>query len=1061
MTPTLSINDVSQAEGNAGASVFTFTVSLSTATHGGITYDICTADGTAQDGSAAGEDGDYTAKCLTGQSIPDGTQSAQFTVNVNGDAAGEPNETFFVNATNVVGATVSDGQGQGTIVNDDPIVAAIHVIQGSGTSSPFAGSLVQTSGVVTLLKTGVNTGEGAASGFFIQTPDGAADSDPNTSEGLFVFTSSVPTVSVGDNVTVAGTAIEFNGMTEISPVTSISVNSTGNGIPTPVTLTTTILDPTAPPSQPQLEKYEGMRLAAAALRTVAPNDGFYDVDTVLNTVARPFREPGIEISNAVPPDPQTGTPDCCIPRMSAVPVPVPTGNEFTVAGFNIENFNGGATQKQKASLAIRDVMRLPDIIGHVEILNLVSLQALAAQVNADTVAAGQPDPQYTAHLIPAPAGGTQNLGFLVKSSRVAVDSVTQERAAETFVNPVNNQTETLHDRPPLVLRARINPAGVNLPVIAVVNHLRSFIDIELVTGEGVRVREKRKKQAESTAGLLQELQTNNPGTPVVSVGDYNAFQFSSGYDDSLSVLKGTPTADDQIVVDQSPDVVNPNFFNLIDDLPAEERYTFIFEGTPQVLDHVLVNTIARARNTRFAVARNNSDFPEAPPALFATNAARPERNSDHDMPVAYFNLNGAALEGKVLISELRFRGPTGPTNEFVELYNNTDADITVNSTDGSAGWSVAMESDAFEIAGPNAPAAVASLFVIPNGTVIPARSHYLAANSTGYDLQTTAEPDDTFTGDMPDDAGVALFTTSVLQNYDLNTRLDAAGAAGAPPIVTQPAATNPLFYEGGGLDPVFANNNYSYVRKLSSGRPQDTDDNSADFITVSTDPAALGGDALLGAPGPESLESPIQLTGKIKSVLLDSLCSGTGTALANPLQATSPDGEEITGCQNRARDTTPLTVTQPNTSAAGTLFIRRRFINTTSQPVTRLRFRVVDITTTNGVSVPPGTADLRLLSAGDVTITTTNGQNVEVKGLTLEQPPAQPLGGGYNSTVAAGTINTGTPLLPGTSIAVQFRLGVQQAGTFRFFVNVEGLLDDSLSPVRGVGKTRAGRGEKP
>ena len=66
--------------------------------------------------------------------------------------------------------------------------------------------------------------------------------------------------------------------------------------------------------------------------------------------------------------------------------------------------------------------------------------------------------------------------------------------------------------------------------------------------------------------------------PVISVGDYNAYQFNSGYDDSISVIKGNPTPDDQIVVDQSPDLVNPNLSNLTETLPAAERYSFIFEG---------------------------------------------------------------------------------------------------------------------------------------------------------------------------------------------------------------------------------------------------------------------------------------------------------------------------------------------------------------------------------------------------------------------------------------------------------------------------------------------------
>jgi uncharacterized protein len=149
-----------------------------------------------------------------------------------------------------------------------------------------------------------------------------------------------------------------------------------------------------------------------------------------------------------------------------------------------------------------------------------------------------------------------------------VTSVIAERTTDTYINPNTSNPETTHDRPPLVFRGTVDPSGPSpLPVIVVVNHMRSFIDIELVAGEGVRVRAKRKAQAESLAGLLQELQTNNPTTPVIWVGDYNAFQVNNGYDDPISVLKGIPTPDDQIVVDQSPDLVNPNAYNLIDDVP--------------------------------------------------------------------------------------------------------------------------------------------------------------------------------------------------------------------------------------------------------------------------------------------------------------------------------------------------------------------------------------------------------------------------------------------------------------------------------------------------------------
>ena len=233
------------------------------------------------------------------------------------------------------------------------------------------------------------------------------------------------------------------------------------------------------------------------------------------------------------------------PNMTAVPVPTPLATEFTIASYNIENFNNNATQRQKASLTVRTVLHYPDIIGAVEIFDLADLQALRDQINNDAIANSDPNPMYEAYLIEQDGtseDNDQDVGFLVKTSRVSVTSVTQEREEETFAEPGGgNPAAILHDRPPLVLDAVVDPSGANpRRVLVIVNHLRSFIDAELVGGDGPRVREKRKKQAESLADLLNDLQTANPGVPVVSVGDYNAYQFNSGLDDSLSVIKGNP-----------------------------------------------------------------------------------------------------------------------------------------------------------------------------------------------------------------------------------------------------------------------------------------------------------------------------------------------------------------------------------------------------------------------------------------------------------------------------------------------------------------------------------------
>jgi hypothetical protein len=610
-----------------------------------------------------------------------------------------------------------------------PISLNIHDIQGSGATTPYSGQFVSTSGIVTALK---------SNGFFLQNLAVNYDLDPTTSEGIFVFTSSAPTVSPGDAVGILGTPGEFFNLTQIESTLpgDVVVSTTGNALPAPTVLTTTILNPAGTPDQ--LEPLESMRVHADSLVSVAPTNNFGETFTVLDGVARPLREPGIEFGLPIPPDPTTNAPDCCIPiwdlnperimidsdglagaspisvtsnvtfsnvtgpldftfddykidpetppshsgGMSAVPVPTPAAGEFTVAGYNIENFNNNATQRAKAALAIRDVLHLPDVIGTIEIFELSGLQALAAEIEAISGV------HYEARLFEndgTSGDADQDVGFLIKTSRVQIDSVTQiekpgcdgtAATCNTFIDPNTNAPALLNDRPPLVLRATVDAATLNpRPVIIVVNHTRSFIDIELVTGEGPRVRAKRKAQAEFLADLLQELQTDNPGIPVMSVGDYNAYQFNDGYTDPISVIKGTPTADDQMVVDASPPVVNPNFVNLSDSLPADQKYSFIFEGTPQLIDHQIINTVAASYLQRYHIARNNTDFPEVPGSLFANDATRPERNSDHDMPVAYYKFPNAATTTTVSDASAIY----SPANQTVALTANvTTAAGTVN-----------------------------------------------------------------------------------------------------------------------------------------------------------------------------------------------------------------------------------------------------------------------------------------------------------------------------------------------------------------------------------------------
>jgi hypothetical protein len=377
------------------------------------------------------------------------------------------------------------------------------------------------------------------------------------------------------------------------------------------------------------------------------------------------------------------------------------------------------------------------------------------------------------------------------------------------------------------------------------------------------------------------------------------------------------------------------------------------------------------------------------------------------------------LESPIVISEFRLSGENGLNDEFIELYNNTDAPFTVNAMDGSAGWSLVVSSDGF------------ARFTVPNGTVIPARGHYLATNSQGYSLgfypggntNSNATGNITYTTNIPEDAGIALFTSATPADWTLANRVDAVGFD---------TVTNPLYREGAGLPFEFtAAEQYSYIRHSAtsstasggvSGIPQDTDNNAADFTLVSTTSTVADTPVVLGAPGPENLSSPVLRND-------------------NQFGIQDLDPAACKGCApNRVR---------AGSGGEGTLAIRRTFTNNTGQGVTRLRFRIVDITTLHSPVTGDGTqAILTAVTAPDETVATSTGNKL-VRGTTLEEPPDQTFpGGGLNSSLSAGSVTLLAPLANGASVNLQFLLNVQQAGRFRFFVAIEALTQQFSPTIR-------------
>ena len=113
---TMSINDVSQAEGNSGTTDYAFTVSLSQAAIQPVTVQYATVDGAAKAGS------DYTAASGT-LTIPIGQSSAPVVVSINGDTDSETDESFLVRLSGAANAAIAKNDGVGTIRNDDALPA--------------------------------------------------------------------------------------------------------------------------------------------------------------------------------------------------------------------------------------------------------------------------------------------------------------------------------------------------------------------------------------------------------------------------------------------------------------------------------------------------------------------------------------------------------------------------------------------------------------------------------------------------------------------------------------------------------------------------------------------------------------------------------------------------------------------------------------------------------------------------------------------------------------------------------------------------------------------------
>jgi predicted extracellular nuclease len=339
-----------------------------------------------------------------------------------------------------------------------------------------------------------------------------------------------------------------------------------------------------------------------------------------------------------------------------VPVSAAGEREVTVASFNIENFfddevNSKRVQKEavlskdvfnnrldKVSLAIRNVLAMPDVLGIVEVENIKVLEKISARISADAIAAGQSDPKYAAYLEDGNDIRGINVGFLVKPAKIKVLE-TKQLAGDVKLNyPGGFADEKIFDRPPFLLRAEVLDAKAQKPLAftVIVSHIKSYRGID-TEKDGDRVRKKRLIEAEWLAGYVETRQKADPAERLILCGDFNAFQFNDGFNDLIGILRGKS---DLNVIEPSKTAFNTGLVDLIDYIDPKNRYSYTYDGSAQALDHILVNKPMRERLLKFGYARVDADFP----LVWGNDPKRPERISDHDAPVVFLSLDEPAAK---------------------------------------------------------------------------------------------------------------------------------------------------------------------------------------------------------------------------------------------------------------------------------------------------------------------------------------------------------------------------------------------------------------------------------
>ncbi|MBA3621269.1 MAG: lamin tail domain-containing protein [Euzebyales bacterium] len=642
------------ADGYSGSAIPDATYGTGLSDEGGAR--ITAGDGTVRDGVGSSSGAVDQCREGSGLSLPSANGDNGFERRAGGTQDTDDNAADFA------GPKASQPQnlsGDEVEPDPEPEPTPINQIQGAGAASPLSGRTVVVEGVVT----GVDDEIGASfsgtfpedAGIFIQSLAADEDTNPATSEGIFIgYVRDRDFYQPGMVVTTQGQVKEKFGFTMISEDFGLEPEIIGTAdVPAPVTIDPALAAAQDPFDRAYFETLEGMRVRLA---TGTANSGgtnkfgelFLTPGTERNRVFRTDPAPDLLATDA---DAGAGDPnnpfkpaapsttlvrgdlfdrvddvvgpfafsfshfkimvqEGNLPTVTDGPTEFPFSlapagaNQLRVASFNVENFFPPGIELDLSDVTQEEFDekrdRLADAIS--DLLDRPAVLAVQEVYDKATLQALADDlGGYTAYLEEGNDERGIDVGFLIADG-VNVGDVTQYGKDATGPEgfSCSDVRGGLYDRPPLAIE--VSDGAFAATVFS--NHFSSKSAPD----------ECRQAQAAFLEDIVAELE--DEGREVIVTGDLNAFEDESALDEFTD--GGTTLR------------------NLWSDAPAEERYSFAFSGKLQTLDHMLVTEGLDDRVDDFRYAHFDNDYYEREDPTDGHHVA------DHDPPLGTFSTSPCA-----------------------------------------------------------------------------------------------------------------------------------------------------------------------------------------------------------------------------------------------------------------------------------------------------------------------------------------------------------------------------------------------------------------------------------